>query len=38
VWRIGPEQIDTLDVRPHPHLRRKWTLVGSVWTAVVVNP
>jgi pyridoxamine 5'-phosphate oxidase len=38
VWRVTPEVVEDLDLRPHPHLRRQWTRAGTAWIPTVVNP
>jgi pyridoxamine 5'-phosphate oxidase len=39
VLLLAPNRVETLELNPHPHLRKKWTLEASlIWRCVVVNP
>jgi pyridoxamine 5'-phosphate oxidase len=37
VMRFCPEQADTLDLKPNPHRRERWTLDHGKWSSVRVN-
>ena len=37
--RFAPRRVEVLDLRPHPHRRRRWEVDGhNTWTGADINP
>jgi pyridoxamine 5'-phosphate oxidase len=38
VWTVTPDSVDSLDLRQHPHLRRRWSRREGGWSGEIINP
>ena len=38
VLQLSPTHADVLDLKPHPHLRLKWSLNSGLWIGSRINP